>query len=233
MTQVTTGKTAPSTVTDVHLITTIGGMQQVMDGGAVSFAASEWAWIEFTLTEALHMTGACVCRCDWMVGDYGFAAIANPAGMKTVSVEAASGQATVDLGSAPHAAAYDPANAGGPVLMELWSTSGGNRVDLIERRWVASVSGSVVTLSENLSQTHVVDSVAIPCYGVYSLPRGDDLVEGGIFMVGSGSSVMGSADQKEATNLIAAGLCVCLRVKATSATGDRKLAVTFEMRRPV
>ena len=233
MTQVTTGQAATHDVTEVSLVPHVGGMEQVMDGDAVSFTANQWSWIEWTLTENLHLTGALVSRMDWQVGDYGFAAIANPAGMKDVTVQANAGQADVDLGVAGYAGAYDPAvNNNKPVLMELWSASGGNRVDLIERRWVSSVSGSVVTLAENLTQTHAVGVIVIPVYSIYSVPRGDELLEGGIFMIGSGDSVLGSPDQKEATEEIPAGLCVCLRVKASGVTATRGLAVTFEMRRP-
>ena len=229
---------------EVTLAPAIGGLDSLMDGGAVSFVADEWDWVEWTLTEPLHMTGANISWEGWKAGDYGYAAIANPAAMHVLDVQANSGQADVDMGTGMEAlaAAYNPVNVGAPVWVEFWlgdgvappSTARVKANGLIERREVDSVSGTVVTLKENLSDTHLATDtcIMIPLVGLFSTPRGSKNLEGGVYLVGSANDILGSIDRHEATEELAAGLCVCLRVSATSEAATRTFAATFQMRRP-
>lgn len=239
MTQVTAGKTIPVTpATPFERRISVGHNETNNDGGAVSFTADQWAWIEYTLPEDLHLSGALAIWKDWLVGDHGYAAIAAPGAAHTLTVEAASAQKDVDLGTGNEvlAANYDPTVVGKPVWVEFWdytSSSRDTNKDLRELREVDSVSGTVVTLKENLSDTHPITTTRlIPLYGMFTTPRGTKNLDGGIFFIGTGSRPVGSPDRSEVTALISAGLCVCLRAKATSTVGTRELAVTFEMRRP-
>lgn len=217
----------------VEITHTVGGEDIVQDGDSIAQEAATWTTIEYLLAEDLYLMSALICWDNWKVGDYGYAAVTNPGAAKDLTAEATSGQATLELGSAPVAVYYNPAVIGKPVCVEIWSESGGDKVDLIERRWVTSVSGSVVTLDTDLTQTHAIGSICVPCYGLYSEVRGTDGTEGGIHLIGSGAHTLGNTSQLATSELVTAGLCFSIRVKTSATTGTRSTAITFLMRRPI
>jgi hypothetical protein len=218
--------------TPITVQPTVGGEDIVQDGSSISQGSSTWSSIEYLLSEDLYLMAALICWENWKSGDYGFAAVTNPGAEKDLTAEATSGQATLELGSAPIAAYYNPAVVGKPVCVEIWSASGGNKVALIERRWVASVSGSVVTLDTNLTQTHAIGAICLPCYGLYSEVRGTDGTEGGIHLIGNGNATLGNTSQLAKSELVTTGLCFSIRIKTSATAATRSTSVTFLMRRP-
>ena len=141
---------------------TWGGLDTIMKGAYVEYTANDWAVVEWTLPQALHMTMARVEWEGWLgAEDYGFAAIANPGAMDTLANQASSGQADVDLGAGKEALAayYNPAVIGKAVWVEFWrtdevappNTARNMNPGLVERREVDSVSGAVITMKDNLN----------------------------------------------------------------------------------
>jgi hypothetical protein len=194
-----------------------------MRGGHVSFEADEWDVIEWTFPANLHLTGVFIAWENWQPGDYGYTGLANPAVMCNPTVQADAGQDIIEVpaGLRPY---FDPTVIGSDIYVEIWTTKPG---PLKERVKVVSVDANGLHLSKNLEYTHATSVVLIPLYGLYHPLEGDDGTEGGLYLCGSGNAILGSITRAEATKKLDANLCLCVRVKATSAVATRSLCANF------
>lgn len=262
----------------VQRLPAYGGADTVLNGRYAEFGDGEWGCIEWTLPQSLSLTSAIVSLKNWQPGDFGFTTIANPMAMWPHAEGASAAQPVIDLG--PNALIpdpqtgitianlYDPAHpvvGGADVWIEIWQGAGTYGVDmkraktpgLRERRKVASVSGSLVTLTEDLAigigdPLTAWDTILIPEYSTgYSPDKGcanpflegdektqsDDLdaknLSGGLYFIGDQTMRLGSPDRSEATEEIPAGLCLCIRCYGARDTGGtvvRAITMNFEMR---
>lgn len=248
--------------TKVERIPTVGGMDTLLNGGACSFGDDEWGVIEWTLPEALHLTSSISSFKNWQAGDHGFATVCNLAAAWVHAAAVAADDMTVDLGANALidlggytlADLYNPAFVGVPVWVEFWRGQGTyptitrtKTPGLLDRHEVVSVAGSVLTLRTPVVDAHPAQqTVLVPEYDVPYSPedRAQNLeadphvgrnLSGGIYFIGDGGAFrLGSPDRSEATQEIAAGMAVCIRVHGidTGLAAQRGLAITFEMRRP-
>ncbi len=206
----------------------IGGLLTVLEGGYVSYIEGEWGYVEWTLDKAVHLAGALTCWKNWKGGDYGYVAIANPAGMCTLAAQSNKDQVVITLPDAAYGPAYDPDIVGKPVDVELWASRGASTGDLRERISVQHVDGANVHCARNLKYDQPIGTICIPLYGLYSPMEGDDGLGGGIYLLDSGIEMLGSMTRSQVTEAIPVGQCVCLRAYAeASKTGTREIAINF------
>lgn len=274
----------PQEVTLVQRAPHFGGADSNLNGSYCKWRDGEWACVEWTLPKTMSLTSAILSVLNWQAGDVGFTTIANPGAMWSMAQPAATGSLQVDLGPASLVDVgtlqggqpmgftisdlYDPAHpmvGGSEVWVEFWRSEGTppkrtKSPGLLERRKVASRSGSVLTLEEGIADTIMGNVILIPEYSTGFSPatsaknpflEGEELAEhqrldarnlsGGMYFVGgTGDPIrLGSPDRSEATEPIPAGLCICVRVYGAAKTAElpedqeeRTLALNFEMRSP-
>ena len=147
----------------------------------------------------------------------------NPSGDTNPAAEAASGQADVNVGA--YAPYYDPLN--GAESIEFWNAA---NTQLLEVVRIDSRDGNVITLKNNLALTHGTSENIRVRIASYTRPRGTYGLDGGVKLIGDGT--WNVYNEMAVTAAIPANIHVCLWLKTSSAaTGTRKLAVTFTIRK--
>lgn len=201
-----------------------GGMKSDVDCVILAATASQHKRADYSLGEDYHIQGLQFQWTSCQLGDYAWLVIIHPASQGSPAAEATSGQATVDVGSSL-AAYYTPAN--GASYIEFWNAADDT---IIEVRKIQSISGNVITLASNLSNTHPTTEKIKARFDGFSPVRGADGISGGLTLLGSGREII--RNEVGVTAKISAGLIISVRLICTSAAGSRELGVNFLFRKP-
>lgn len=201
----------------------IGGMKSDVDYVILSATASQHKKADYSLGEDYHIQGLQFQWASCQLGDYAWLAVIHPASQGSPAIEATSGQATVDVGAslAPY---YNPAN--GAAYIEFWNAADDT---IIEVRKIQSISGNVITLASNLSNTHPTTEKIKARYDGFSPVRGTDGISGGFALLGNGRELI--RNEHGVTSEILAGLILSVRLICNSTAATRELAINFLFRK--
>lgn len=213
----------------VAVVSNTGGMKSLLDGVYAQFSESSWARVDYIMPGSYHIQGLRVRWKNASTGDYGYLCVINPIngnGYVNPSVAVVATDTTVDLGDAAVAANFDPAN--GAVSMEFWSDDDST---LVECRGIASVSGTVVTLTDATTSAHTT-SARIRCIlDRFSPIRGTDGISSGFHLL-AGDGVENIRSESNYTDLIPVGVILSARFKTTSGVGQREITINYRFREP-
>jgi hypothetical protein len=209
-----------SSVNQVEIKPKTDGLKTLIHGVGVTLQANGWARGDFVMPVPCHIQFVHIRWFGCFMGDYGFLVVIHPGGDCSPAQAVSEGVTEITLPSAEIAAVYAQA-----ISMEFWSD---DDTVCVERRRIASVDGTVVTLAEPVIAAHstsanlraMLDTYS-PCMGPTGLDSGLQLLKDGIDMVSS---------ESEFTPAIPAGCILGTRFKACATAGTREITVNYRLR---
>jgi len=202
---------------EVHPL--IGGRQTLLDGVSGSFNQDEWLTLDYQLPLKMHLQAVTLRWLGCKLGDYGFLVVLHPSGNTSPTEAMAEGDTTLEV-PAEVAPVYAAAMA-----VEFWNA---DESVLVERRRIASVDGTTVTLATGVSNPHTTAAKVKAVVGAYSPCTGEDNCDSGMRLLGDSFGEIHS--ENEFTSPLDAGLLVGCRFKGSAVAGDRSVAVNFRFR---
>lgn len=197
----------------------VDGLRTLMDGVAGEFGQDEWVALDYQVPLDIHIQTVTLRWVGCEAGDYGFMVVLHPGGATNPTEAMAVDDTTLEVPAdkAPYYAAA--------LAVEFWDA---DEDVLVERRRIASVDGTTVTLEEGVSSAHGVDANIKCVIGAYSPCVGADNCQAGMRLIGTSFGEIRS--EHEFTEKIAAGLVIGCRFHGADVSVTRKVAVNFRFR---
>ena len=198
-----------------------GGQQDTMvDGMAIEANANAQGHGSFTMPDVMHMDSVVIAWKDFEFQDRGWLSLVHPAAQGNPAVDPATDQ--LDVGAmSPY---FDPAN--GAQHVEFYSD---DESTLLEVVGIASISGTVVTLSKATEEAYTTANHIKARFQSFNPVRGSHGLSGGFRFLGTGMLMLGS--QNEMTDPIPAGMMLCAGIDVGGGGSKRSFGVNFVFRK--
>ena len=201
----------------------VGGLDTMMDFLSAQAGASSIVQSTYVMPEAMHLHGTFASWNDMQYGDRAFMNV-QPQGLDASPAQSASiGATTINLPTGM-GANYQ---AAGIKIIEFWNAA---ETQLKEIRKITSISGDVVTLATALTHSIGTTDILKPVIQSYCPIRGVDGLDGGVSFLGDGKIAIDNINQ--ISELIPAGLKLCLRLLTVAGIFNRQIVLNFKFRVP-